>query len=76
MHEFQVLGSNPSNEGTSHVWKVSVTTQAIEAPAVEGTVVKDDLKRFDIVERAYHTKDKTTGEEITLMLKWLHVKQV
>lgn len=38
------------------------------------TEVKDDLNRFDVVERPFDTVEESTGEQQTIMLKWLHVK--
>jgi hypothetical protein len=35
-----------------------------------------DLDRFDVVERPFDIVDEETGEERTLLLKWLYPKKV
>jgi hypothetical protein len=33
-----------------------------------------NMDDFNIIERVFETKDETTGEVITMWLKWLHLK--
>lgn len=43
--------------------------------AVVGTVLEEDLKKFDIIERAFETGEADeNGEAVVIMLKWLHAK--
>lgn len=42
--------------------------------AAIGTELKEDLSRFDIVERAFVVAGENGEEDTTMMLKWLHVK--
>lgn len=83
---FTVLGSNPSNQGKTFVWKLQVIEEVncfginkavkrtyyiggMPSEIAVGTEIKEDLNKFEIVEREFITKD---GNKI--MLKWLHAK--
>lgn len=87
---FQVIGSNPSNEGKTHVWKLSVTSIA-KIFGIEKTVKRTyyigGMPAAGVVDTVFHEDmDKfeiverpfdfvgDDGVSVTVMLKWLHVK--
>jgi hypothetical protein len=83
--EFKVAGSNPSNEGKTHVWKL-IVEMAVSVFGVTKTVKRtfyiggmpveakvDTVFKEDIDRFSIVERPFAVNGE-TLMLKWLHAK--
>lgn len=88
--KFTVISSNANKSG-GYVWKLQTAAEVkvfgvtktikrtyyiggMPVAANIGAVVEESLEKFDIVERGFSTKN-AEGNEIIIMLKWLHAKQ-
>jgi hypothetical protein len=47
---------------------------ALPSAVAVGSEHELDMDQFTVTERPYTVKDQTTGENVTLQLKWLHIK--